>query len=79
MLRKLLVLLAVLLAVSSSVGAGAAPLKILGFEEMSCQVWLQSKDDAEQRKAYVAWARLSQRAQLRQSKSADFCCFERNS
>lgn len=44
------------LAVLSSASAGA-PLKLLGFDDMSCQIWLKSKDDAEQRKAYVAWVR----------------------
>ncbi|MFZ2852944.1 MAG: hypothetical protein WAZ34_02385 [Rhodocyclaceae bacterium] len=44
------------LAISSSASAGV-PLKLLGFDDMSCQAWLKSKDDAEQRKAYVAWVR----------------------
>jgi hypothetical protein len=38
--------------------AGAAvPLKILGFDDMSCRAWSASKDDAEQRALYVAWVR----------------------
>jgi hypothetical protein len=52
--RKLLLSLILLLA---SASAGAAPLKILGFDDMSCQAWLKSSSDAEQRKAYVAWVR----------------------
>ncbi|MBL8398601.1 MAG: hypothetical protein JNL84_10750 [Candidatus Accumulibacter sp.] len=35
----------------------AMPLKILGFEDMSCRAWVKSKDDAEQRQQYVAWIR----------------------
>lgn len=55
--RKSLLPLALLLAVLASPGAGAAPLKILGFDDMSCQAWLKSSGDAEQRKEYVAWVR----------------------
>ena len=38
-------------------GASAAPLKILGFDDMSCRTWVSSKDDIEQRKTYLAWMR----------------------
>lgn len=38
--------------------AGAVvPLKIVGFDDMSCRAWAASKDDAEQRQRYVAWIR----------------------
>ena len=37
--------------------ASAAPLKILGFDDMSCRAWIKSRDDAEQRGAYLAWIR----------------------
>jgi hypothetical protein len=57
MLRKTLLAVALLLVVLAPASAGAAPLKVLGFEDMSCQAWLKSKDDVEQRKAYVAWVR----------------------
>ena len=30
---------------------------MLGFDDMSCKAWVQSKDDAELRKQYVAWGR----------------------
>lgn len=40
-----------------STGAAAAPLKIVGFDDMSCSAWVQSKDDAELRKNYLAWIR----------------------
>ena len=47
-----------LLAVLSATQAGAAvPIKILGFDDMSCRAWSASKDDAEQRALYVAWVR----------------------
>ena len=48
------VLLASLLAVGTS---SAAPLKILGFDDISCRAWAKSRDDAEQRGAYLAWIR----------------------
>ena len=35
----------------------AAPLKVVGFDDMSCKAWIQSKDDIEQRKIYLAWVR----------------------
>lgn len=38
-------------------GASALPLKMLGFDDMSCRTWVKSKEDAEQRKIYVAWIR----------------------
>lgn len=37
--------------------ANAAPVKIVGFDDMSCRAWISSKDDGEQRKIYVAWIR----------------------
>jgi len=38
-------------------GVDAAPIKTLGFDDMSCRAWIQSKDDVEQRKVYLAWIR----------------------
>ena len=38
-------------------GGAAVPLKIIGFDDMSCRTWAASKDDAEQRALYVAWVR----------------------
>lgn len=55
--KKSVLPLALLLAALASPGAGAAPLKVLGFDDMSCQAWLKSSGDAEQRKEYVAWVR----------------------
>lgn len=37
--------------------ANAAPVKLLGFDDMSCQAWAKSKEDIDQRKLYVAWVR----------------------
>jgi len=49
---------AVLFSALSVTAAGAAvPLKIVGFDDMSCRAWAASKDDAEQRAIYVAWVR----------------------
>lgn len=48
------VILAVMLTVSPAI---AAPLKIVGFDDMSCRAWVQSKDDAEVRNSYLAWIR----------------------
>lgn len=44
-------------ALLCSFTASAAPLKVVGFDDMSCRAWISSKDDAEQRKLYVAWIR----------------------
>ena len=51
---RLGVLLVVLLL---SLDAGAAPLKIVGFDDMSCRAWIQSKDDAEVHNSHLAWIR----------------------
>ena len=37
--------------------AFSAPLKTLGFDDMSCAVWSQSKADEDQRTLYIAWIR----------------------
>ncbi|MBI2307090.1 MAG: hypothetical protein HYU78_07265 [Rhodocyclales bacterium] len=47
----------VALSMLSAGGACAAPLKLIGFGDMSCRAWIASKDDAEQRGQYVAWVR----------------------
>ena len=53
MSKRTLLLLAALIAT----GATAAPVKIVGFDDMSCRAWVKSKDDGEQRKIYLAWIR----------------------
>lgn len=46
-----------LLAVLVATNAIAAPIKTVGFDDMSCRAWAKSKDDGEQRKIYLAWIR----------------------
>lgn len=46
-----------LLAALASTGSAAAPLKVLGFDDNSCQTWSASKEDPGLRREYVAWAR----------------------
>ena len=41
----------------SVVAAATIPLKVVGFDDMSCRTWVKSKDDAEQRREYLAWIR----------------------
>lgn len=57
MLCKKLSALALLLAALSAVNAAAVPVKMLGFDDMSCQAWKKSKEDTEQRTLYVFWIR----------------------
>lgn len=37
--------------------AAQIQLKILGFDDMSCQAWTQSKDTPDQRALYLSWMR----------------------
>ena len=46
-----------LLATLIATSAVAAPLKIVGFDDMSCRAWVESKDDRDERKVLVAWIR----------------------
>jgi hypothetical protein len=45
------------LLVCSAASAATIPLKVVGFDDMSCRAWVKSKDDAEQRREYLAWIR----------------------
>ena len=54
MSRKMLLLMFAALIAS---GAIAAPVKTVGFDDMSCRAWMQSKDDAELRNSHLAWIR----------------------
>lgn len=47
-------LFASLLAASAAL---AAPIKTVGFDDMSCRAWVKSKDDDAQRGLYLAWIR----------------------
>lgn len=49
-------LAAMLMALGLS-SAQAEALKTLGFDDMSCQAWKRSKEDAEQRTLYITWIR----------------------
>ena len=46
-----------LFAVLVATSAIAAPIKTVGFDDMSCRAWVKSKDDSEQRKVFLAWIR----------------------
>lgn len=46
-----------LIAVLMVTASIAAPVKTVGFDDMSCRAWVKSKEDAEQRKIYLAWIR----------------------
>lgn len=46
-------LLTLLIAANTS----AAPVKIVGFDDMSCRNWSKSKEDSDQRKTLIAWTR----------------------
>ena len=46
-----------LLAALIVTGSIAAPVKTVGFDDMSCRAWAKSKEDADQRKIYLAWIR----------------------
>lgn len=56
-LRNLPLIVLLVFALSASAAGAAVPVKILGFDDMSCRAWAASKDDAEQRALYVAWVR----------------------
>ena len=56
-LRTPRALLALLCCACLAAPAQAAPLRIVGFDDMSCAAWSSSKGDAEARKNYVAWIR----------------------
>ena len=37
--------------------ATASGLKVLGFDDNSCQAWVKSKEEPDVRREYVSWAR----------------------
>jgi hypothetical protein len=55
--RKQLKSLSPLLLALGLSSAQAEPLKTLGFDDMSCQAWKQSKGDVDQRGLYIVWIR----------------------
>ena len=49
--------LAAFLLVGANSGFAQSQIRMLGFDDNSCQAWVSSKEDPEQRKEYVSWAR----------------------
>ena len=49
--------LAAFLLVGANSGFTQSQIRMLGFDDNSCQAWVSSKEDPEQRKEYVSWAR----------------------
>ena len=47
----------VIAASLASSAAEAGPVKVLGFDDMSCQAWTKSKEDSDARGLYVTWVR----------------------
>ena len=56
-MRKSIQLIALLWAGLTVDSALATPIKLLGFDDMSCTVWTASKGDADQRAVYLTWMR----------------------
>ena len=56
-IRRIFRLTVAACAVLCLTSVSAAPLNILGFDDMSCAVWNASKNDPDQRAAYIAWLR----------------------
>lgn len=54
--RRLCLIPALLFACVTA-AADAAPLKILGFDDMSCAAWNAAKGDADVRAQQLAWVR----------------------
>lgn len=50
-------ILMLLFVAVTTTGSAMAQTRMLGFDDNSCQVWARTKDDQEQRKEYVSWAR----------------------
>ena len=55
--RKSIGLWILQLALITASGVAAAQPRMLGFDDNSCQAWVGAKDDPEQRREYVSWAR----------------------
>jgi hypothetical protein len=47
----------VLTLLFASTATSQQQLKVLGFDDMSCQAWSQSKADKDQRTLYLSWLR----------------------
>jgi hypothetical protein len=55
--RRSIALWVLLPVLGMASGMAAAQPRMLGFDDNSCQAWVGSKDDADQRREYVSWAR----------------------
>ena len=49
--------IALLCASFLALTAWAAPVKTLGFDDMSCTAWANSKNDLDQRRSFIVWVR----------------------
>ena len=56
-MRQSVQLIALLCGSLMLASAQAAPVKMLGFDDMSCAAWNASKGDDEQRAVYLTWMR----------------------
>ena len=56
-IRKLSRLVGLLGALCIAGAAPAAPLKLLGFDDMSCAAWNAAKDDLDLHNSHVVWVR----------------------
>jgi len=56
-IRKLSRLVGLLGALCIAGAAAVAPLKLLGFDDMSCAAWNDAKGDQDLRNAHVIWVR----------------------
>ncbi len=48
---------AIFLCACAASGQAAAQVRMLGFDDNSCQAWTKSKEDPDVRREYVSWAR----------------------
>jgi hypothetical protein len=55
--RSLIAFLVLQLALVAVNGLAAAPPRLLGFDDNSCEAWMESREDPELRGEYLAWAR----------------------
>jgi hypothetical protein len=56
-LRRSIVFLLVQLTLTIGCAGAAALPKMLGFDDNSCLAWAESKEEPEQRREFISWAR----------------------
>jgi hypothetical protein len=54
---RTVLILAVLGGLAATTGARAAPIKLLGLPDMSCNAWKATKGETERREPYLQWVR----------------------